>query len=192
MRDTNVIPFQQPNPSKTTIERGAGTTTKDWGAQGVAAVDLRRTEGSSALTAMPIEVLWQATADNLDEIAQALVMLQECIAELEAARATFSGDRMLSDSHVQLAESFLPRLFRFRSLGDGYLTLINALEVACVNRRGEPLDLDQINAAIRLLKSVKSHPFLSADQAQDSVDELESVRLMPYPATLATLLDAER
>jgi hypothetical protein len=150
-----------------------------------------RTMGTGALAPIPIDTLYPATENNRHDLIRALQLLPQAIRALEGARDTIrSGDLLQSDQHVHAVQVLLPELFRCRTIGDGFAATINALEIALVNQHGEPLTEKEIGSSLRALKELRSHPFLSFDNAQQLIEELEKTGLLVDPASLGDLLDA--
>jgi hypothetical protein len=152
-----------------------------------------RVQGTAALAPIPIDVLYPPADSSRPALVKALRLLAESVATLEHARdALAANDHLQSDHDTQRVEALLPELFRCRTIGDGYAAIINALEIACINRRGDPLTAKQIFTFLRVLKGLRSHPFVSFDLAQQSLQELEQAGLCVDPVTLGDLLDDEQ
>ena len=144
-----------------------------------------------ALAPIPIDLLYPATDSNRRDLIEALRLLPQAVSALENARdALASGDVLQSDHHVHAVQVLLPGLFRCRTIGDGFASIVNALEIAFVNQRGEPLVGNQIVTALRILKDLRSHPFVPFDAAQQSIEELEKVGLRVDPSILGEFIDA--
>jgi hypothetical protein len=150
-----------------------------------------RVEGTAALAPIPIDILYPATEANRHDLIQALRLLPQAITALENARdAVRSNDVLQSDHQVHAVQMLLPELFRCRTIGDGFGAIVNALEIAFVNQQGEPLVENQIMTVLRVLKELRSRPFMSFESTQQTIDELEKVGLRVDPVTLGELLDA--
>jgi hypothetical protein len=108
-----------------------------------------------------------------------------------ALDASSSGNVLAADTEMQKLQVLLPELFCCRALGDGFGTIINAFISAFEALAGQTPDLNQIRAMTRVLQLLKEKPFLSADEADDQVEGLESVGLSPYPAELVEFLSSE-
>jgi hypothetical protein len=96
---------------------------------------------------------------------------------------------MEADRYTQRFEATLPALFRCREVGDGYAVVINSLHFAAINKRGEPLNLDQLTTAWRILRELRSKPFVEFDQALEYVEELEASGLHVDPPIVSELLE---
>jgi len=96
-----------------------------------------------------------------------------------------------ADTEIQKLQVLLPELFCCRGLGDGFGTIINSFMSAFEVLAGNMPDVTQIGAMNRVLQLLKEKPFLSADEADDQVEVLESVGLNPYPAELVEFLSSE-
>ncbi len=191
---TNVILF--PTSSKKQITSGDSETSISARKTQTQLVERRllravQTEGTGALAPIPIEVLYPASESNRQDLIRALQLLPQAVKALEIARdALNSNDPLQSDHSVHSVQILLPELFRCRTIGDGFGAIINALEIAFVNRRGEPLNSAQVVAILRALKQLRSHPFLSFESAQQVIEELEKTGLCVDPASLGELIDA--
>ena len=85
----------------------------------------------------------------------------------------------------------MPELFCCRALGDGFGTIINAFISAFEDLSGNTPDLNQIRVMNVVFRHLEERPFLSADEASNEVDLLESVGLNPHPAELMEFLSSE-
>jgi hypothetical protein len=99
-------------------------------------------------------------------------------------------DLLESDHLVHEVHTLLPQLFRCRSIGDGFGAIINAIEIAFVNRRGEPLNEKQIVTLLRVLKELRGKPFIRFESALRPIEELTRVGFEVDPPILSELLDA--
>ncbi len=139
-----------------------------------------------------IEVLYPASESAKRDIVQAITSLAAAINLLEEARkASAQSDAIVADDCMQHFQMMLPQLFRYRSLGDGYGTIINSIHFALVNRRGMPFSAEQITGMWRVLKELRVRPFSSFEKALDYVAELENVDLRVDPDTLSKLVEDE-
>jgi hypothetical protein len=191
---TNIIEFPEVFRKRKQVS-GSSETASGTSGKGTRSVEQRefefsRVEGAIALDPIPIDVLYPASENNRRDLLQALQVLPSVVRALEDARdALRADDIMQSDHHVHSMQMLLPDLFRCRTIGDGFGTVINALEIALVNQRGEPLVEKQILAALRALKELRSHPFITFDSAQQSVEELAKAGLQVDPVSLGDLID---
>jgi len=119
----------------------------------------------------------------------ALRLLKIAVGRTERAlKALIDGDAIASDSEVQKVQVLLPELFCCRSLGDGFGTIINAAMSAFESLRGEQLDLVQLRALNRVFSVLKDKPFLSADEADQQIEQLEAAHLNIHPPELLDFL----
>ena len=140
---------------------------------------------------VPIDVLYPPTPGARADLVDALELLAKAIPTLERARnALRAKDDIQSDHDAHSVQLLLPDLFRCRTIGDGFASIINAIEIALVNRRGEPLNESQLVAILRTFKDLRSRPFVSFENAQQSIEELETVGLQVDPTALGELFDA--
>lgn len=108
-----------------------------------------------------------------------------------ALDAIAADNALVADTEIQKLQVLLPELFCCRALGDGFGTIINSFMSAFEALAGNTPDLDQIRAINRVLQLLKEKPFLSADEADDQVEVLESVGLSPYPRELVEFLSSD-
>lgn len=122
----------------------------------------------------------------------ALRLLTLAIGRTKHALNAAAADNVVgADTQIQKLQVLLPELFCCRRLGDGFGTIINSLMSAFEALSGNTPDVRQIRAMTAVLQVLKEKPFLSADEADDQVDILESVGLSPYPAELVEFLSSE-
>jgi hypothetical protein len=121
----------------------------------------------------------------------ALRLLRVVVGRTERALMTLNdGDQITSDSEVQKVQVLLPELFCCRTLGDGFGTVINAAMSAFESRNGEPLNVVQLRAPNRVFKVLKDKPFMTVDEADQQVEQLEAAELNPYPPELVDFLSS--
>jgi hypothetical protein len=102
-----------------------------------------------------------------------------------------AANNLLADTEIQKLQVLLPELFCCRRLGDGFGTIINSFMSAFEVLAGATPDVNQVRAMNRVLQVLMDKPFLSADEAYDQVELLESVGLTPYPAGLMEFLSSD-
>lgn len=98
-----------------------------------------------------------------------------------------SGDRLASHEATLSLQSRLPELFACRGLGDGYGAIVNSIQLALINRRGQPLDENQLNSLRNLLKELRAQPFIRFDKARKLIKEFELHDFIVEPVTLQFL-----
>lgn len=108
-----------------------------------------------------------------------------------ALDAIAADNALVADTEIQKLQVLLPELFCCRVLGDGFGTIINSFMSAFEALAGDTPDVGQIRAINRVLQLLKEKPFLSADEADDQVEVLESVGLSPYPRELVEFLSSD-
>ena len=108
----------------------------------------------------------------------------------KAIRALNEGDEMAADSEVQRVQVLLPELFCCRALGDGFGSVVNALMSAFESLRGNMPSISQLKALFRVFEFLREQPFLSADDGDQQLEQLEAVELNPYPAEFVEFLSS--
>jgi hypothetical protein len=108
-----------------------------------------------------------------------------------ALDAIATNDMLAADIEIQKIQVVLPELFCCRVLGDGFGTIVNALMSAFETLSGNTPDVIQIRTMNQVLQLLKEKPFLSADEADEQVEKMESVGLSPYPPELVEFLASE-
>ena len=148
-----------------------------------------RSATSAALAPIPIDALYPPTEGTPSDIATALLLLGGAISLLENARsAGQQGDWILADRCTQRLQAALPDLFKPRKIGDGYGLVINAIHIAFLNKRGKPLNMDQLTTIWRVLKELRRAPFTQFEAALDCVEELEGCGLEVDPRNITDLV----
>ncbi len=109
-----------------------------------------------------------------------------------ALDAIATNNMIAADTEIQKLQVLLPELFCCRRLGDGFGTIISSFMSAFEGLAGNTPDVNQIRAMNRVLQLLKEKPFLSADEADDQVEVLESVGLSSYPAELVEFLSSDK
>lgn len=144
---------------------------------------------AATVKSIDIETLYPPVPDRNDHLSRVLEQLASAVNLLGQART--QEDVMVSDRYIQQFQALLPDLFKWRSVGDGYATVINSLQFALFNRKGIPLTVQQISTLWRSLKELRTRPFLTFEQALTYVDEFEKVGLKVDPPVLGALLPDE-
>lgn len=154
-----------------------------------------RVDGSTVLAPIPIDTLYSAVeteGTKPSDLFKALQLLADAISSVTTARDLLrQNDLLESDKYIQGLQGTLPELFRCRNIGDGFGAIVNAIEISFVNQNGKPFEEKQINLLLRILKQLRSAPFISFDSAQNLITELESLGFDVYPATLDAFSDDE-
>jgi hypothetical protein len=161
-----------------------GTTTGD-----VGSVEFR-VQGSQALAPIAIDQLYpRIEGVKQTDVINALTLLADAITRLEQARTAFNSENGISaDRHLQRFQLMLPDLFSYRRIGDGYAAIINSLHFAFVNLRGQLLNFEQITTIWRVLKEIRTRPFLTLEEGLEYVDQLEQSKLEVDAPILSELL----
>ena len=150
-------------------------------------ITLERRDAYPQAQVIDIERLYQAVPGTSSQIVDALDLLKRVADFLAEARK--SADPLEADRFVQRAQLALPKLFVYRSLGDGFGIIINSLHFAFQNLHGMPLTPDQINAMWRVLRELRTHPAMSLEQGIQRAEELEDRGLKIDPPDLERLID---
>lgn len=148
-----------------------------------------KTRGAQALAPIDIDLLYPATTTTKSDLLKALGLLADGIGFLERARAeTRTGNVLVADRFVQRFQRLLPDLFSARAIGDGFGVVVNSIHIAFINQHGRPLSLDQLTALWRVLKELRTRPYLTFDQALEYIEQIEDAELQVDPAILSELL----
>ena len=191
MPDTNVIPIDQVSEYKHS-QYGSGTGefrhrgTYSGGRQVSRARSLvDRSFGDSSVR-LPIDTLYPEDQATRQDLVKALAQLQTAVDLLGHARN--ESDILKSDRFVQRFQALLPELFKWRTVGDGYGAIVNSLHFGFINQRGIPLKPPQLNAVWRILKELRTRPFMTLEQAISYIDELTKVGVGVDPPILSDLI----
>jgi hypothetical protein len=145
-------------------------------------------QGALALApVINIERLYEAVPGTSSQMVRALEVLKHVIELLGEAKK--SDNPIEADTLIQSANLALPKLFSYRSIGDGFGIVINSLHYAFTNLRGMPLTEEQLNVIWRVLRELRERPVLSVEQAVQCAEELEERGLEVDPPDLGDLLD---
>lgn len=118
-----------------------------------------------------------------------LLVAQRLLAELvetveRAIRLEVSAEVIQADDQVHKVRVIFGELFCLRKISDGFGALVNALEISLANQSQQPLNLKQLQAISRSLKSLKAYPFLNYELALKQIRELRSAGLNTTPTAL--------
>jgi|SRR5271157_838189 len=137
--------------------------------------------------AAPIEELF-ANVERTSRLKRALELLDEAIKLAEAALSA-DADLVAFDDNMQVLYSLLPELFCCRSLGDGFASVVNAIQQAVANQRGIPMNGNQAEAVLIALRELKRSPFLPHSDAVELVMRLEDANLVVDPPALSQIVE---
>jgi len=150
--------------------------------------EVRRQSGQ-AVAPIEIDHLYPAADAARSDVLRALQLLADAISVLDQGRAAArNNDPIAADRFVLRFQLMLPGLFTCRKLGDGFAVIVNSLHFAFINQHGNPLTLDQLTTVWRIVRELRTRPFLSFDQALEYVTEIESHQLHIDPTILSDLL----
>jgi hypothetical protein len=121
----------------------------------------------------------------------ALTLLASAVRYTELALSAMrDGDDIGADSETQKVQVLLPELFCCRALGDGFGSVVNSVMSAFESLQGNPLSLPQLRAVNQILNLLRDKPFLTVDEADQRIEQLEAVNLSPYPPELVEFLSS--
>jgi hypothetical protein len=108
-----------------------------------------------------------------------------------ALRAMNDADEIAADIEVQKAQVLLPELFCCRSLGDGFGGVVNGLLSAFESLEGSPPNVLQLRTLNGVLSVLRDKPFLSSEEADEQLEQLEAVDLCLHPPELVKFLSSD-
>ena len=139
---------------------------------------------------LSVEELYPEMSAIRPEIVIATGLLDSGLADLNNALALSNENQtILADDAIQRFEATLPELFACRVVGDGFAAVTNALVHGLDNRQGELLSAKQIQTLRTVVTNLRKQPFLSFDDAIDSVMEMESAGFIVEPQGFEALAD---
>jgi hypothetical protein len=177
-------PLRQAEETQTSAANEGESTFSSTGILSFETVD-----ATSLAPVIDIDRLYDAEPGSASHLVRALELLKQAIDFLSEAR--ISQDPIDSDRFVQRAQVVLPRLFSYRSIGDGFGVTISSLFVAFTNLRGTPLSSAQLNAVWRILRELRARPAMSLEQGIRHAQELENCGLEVDPPELADVLEGQ-
>jgi len=193
MPDTNIIEFPRgpvPGHSPAGGTGGFGPSGTQGPVPTAARTARQIVRGSLAFVPIEIDKLYPADKNSASDLIAALGLLADAIGLLEKARVAAREKEMVTaDRHIQRFQMLLPGLFAHRKIGDGYGVIINSLHFAFVNQHGKPLNFEQLTTVWRVVRELRSAPFVAFDQALKSVGELEDCQLQVDPPILSALIE---
>jgi len=130
-----------------------------------------------------------ADLESTHRLKRALDLLGESIKLIESSLALDDADPIACDDQMQLFYSLLPELFCCRSVGDGFGSIVNAVQQAAANQQGVPMDRKQMEALLSVLRSLRQGPFILHRDAVDMIMRLEDAGLMVDPPALSEIAD---
>jgi len=130
-----------------------------------------------------------ANLESTHHLRRALDLLGESIKLVESALASDGADPIACDDQMQLFYSLLPELFCCRSVGDGFGSIINAVQQAAANQLGVPMDRKQMESLLSVLRCLRYGPFIPHQDAVEMIIKLEDAGLMVDPPALAEVAD---
>jgi len=120
------------------------------------------------------------TAINLLEISQNYIFNSlNCIKE---------GKRKESDEYIMQFKQFLPELFCCRNISESFGSVINAIQNAMSNMKGQPLSEKQIFALQEIITALLREPAMTFEKAVDYVSDFEDADFEVESSGLESLL----
>lgn len=151
-------------------------------------------EGASKPTAdsgyMSMEKLYPLGTEKSPELKAAVRLLQEAEAFVdEALQACRDEDFLAAAIAMQELKALLPELFCCRVIGDGFGATIVALFHSIKNHGDHAFEDGQFVTIRFLVRKLASEPFLSFEEAQKLIDELEDVGFAVESPEIGILAD---
>lgn len=104
----------------------------------------------------------------------ALRLLKEGVRLINLALDDYRAERYLeSDERIHHLQQMLPELFCCRKLGEGFESIINSVQNALLNNRGQMLNEAQLLALREILSLIRNEPFMNFERAIDYVMTFE-------------------
>ena len=125
-----------------------------------------------------------ANLESTHHLKRALDLLDESIKLIQSALALGDANPIAFDDQVQLFYSLLPELFCCRSLGDGFGSIINAVQQAAVNQQGIPMNMVQVEILQSVLRKLRHGPFILHRDAVEMIMRLRGCRSDGGPTRL--------
>jgi len=130
-----------------------------------------------------------ANLKGTHHLRRALDLFGESIKLIESALALGDTDPIACDDQMQVFYSLLPELFCCRSLGDGFGSIVNAVQQAAVNQHGVPMNGKQMEILQSVLRSLRQGPFILHRDAVEMIMRLEDAGLIVDPPALSEIAD---
>jgi len=125
---------------------------------------------------IPTKDLYPLSNELNQPLSSAFQLLDEGIQYISEAISFFiENDMFSSDDEVQKLQVLLPELFCCRDLGDGFGAIINSIFNALKNYSGKPLNQKQLQRINKLLKRIRTEPYISFEEAIEEIELLEEV-----------------
>ena len=153
----------------------SGTLSQQPGKRSFGALDINYTVTAKSLANRPrLDDLYPEFEGLSITLRSAIALLDEAnVACREARHAARSGTLIASDNALLTVQALLPELFACRAIGDGFGMAVGALLTAFLNRGADVWSEEQILAVSSALTLLRETPFLTEEQAVDSVDMLQ-------------------
>jgi hypothetical protein len=129
------------------------------------------------------------------ELRAAVTLLRDALKWTDSAISFLeSAEPIHADDAMQHVRAIVPELFCCRKLGDGFGSIVNAVQSSLENQHGNPLTENQTRSIRAALHRVLNEPLISFEAAVDQIDRLEAAGLSVDPSfmeAVAELLDDE-
>jgi hypothetical protein len=146
--------------------------------------------GISARDIGPVSNAWLGPQQLYGDIDDSLLshvsqLLQQARSALrQAAQLDPSSEFAQFDQQIMIARTFIGRALNCRDIGQGFTSVVNAMNWALANRGEAALTKKQLAALLGALDRVSWSPYLHFDTAMAVLDELETVGLNIESPTL--------
>ena len=124
------------------------------------------------------------------EVVEGIPKLSESIDLVRSALSFIDkGKPIESDSKIMEFKDLLPGLFSCREISESFGAIINAIQMALMNRKGVPLNRSQLEALDIILTQLLRSPSMPFDHAVDLIIEFEEYDFVVEPAALNAMLE---
>jgi hypothetical protein len=145
--------------------------------------------GLTATEPIDIGQLYAAPEAARPDFLKLQTLLADAISFVSAAKDAYAAGQLVdADTSIVKFQMMLDDLFGCRTVGDGYGTIVNSLLFAFINQAGKPLSEIQILTLWRVLRQLKSRPFLNLEAALEQIDELTTASFLVDPPVLGEML----
>ncbi|TWT13804.1 hypothetical protein [Reyranella sp. CPCC 100927] len=121
-------------------------------------------------------------------VGQARARLGVVIEVVQDALDAFNRDEMFdADNALMLLHAHMAELFAHRAIGDGFGLVIASVFHALRNAATEPPRRDRILCIKRIMQTLREGIFLTFDDANLLINDLEDLDMKPYPTNLVEI-----
>lgn len=130
-----------------------------------------------------IDKLYFESDFSSTEFRTALKLLAQAISYCEEAIDEFRQENFIaSDDAVHHIQALMPELFCCRNLSESFGAIINSIQNALANNRGQQLNEQKLLALKEILNIVRDQPFIKFDNALDAIMIFEDNDFIVEPA----------